>query len=64
MRTVGRRYSLAIVRRSLRDVYTREGVEIWLRSCNRTLDGQSPLDLLADGRGSEVVALARRVATS
>jgi hypothetical protein len=40
---------------ALRDVYTSEGVEIWLRSRNRNLEGQRPLDLLAEGRIEEVV---------
>lgn len=40
---------------ALRNVYTSEGVEIWLRSRNRNLGGQRPLDLLAEGRIEEVV---------
>jgi DNA-binding XRE family transcriptional regulator len=40
---------------ALRDVYTAEGIEIWLRSRNRDLGGQRPLDLLAEGRIDEVV---------
>lgn len=33
----------------LRDVYTAEGTEIWLRGRNRALDGRRPIDLLRDG---------------
>jgi hypothetical protein len=40
---------------ALREVYTSEGVEIWLRSRNRNLGGERPLDLLGDGRIDEVV---------
>ena len=34
----------------LREVYTDEGVEIWLHGRNRGLEGQRPLDLLEDGK--------------
>jgi DNA-binding XRE family transcriptional regulator len=40
---------------ALREVYTSEGIEIWLRSRNRNLAGERPLDLLAEGRIDEVV---------
>lgn len=40
---------------ALREVYDAEGVEIWLRSRNRNLNGERPLDLLADERIDEVV---------
>lgn len=39
----------------LREVYDAEGVEIWLRSRNRNLGGERPLDLLAAGHIDEVV---------
>jgi hypothetical protein len=35
----------AIVER-LRDVYTREGIDVWLHARNRDLDGHRPIDLL------------------
>lgn len=41
----------------LKEVYTPEGVEIWLHGRNRTLGGQLPIDLLRDGQ-FETVRLA------
>lgn len=38
----------------LSEVYTAEGVEIWLHSRNRNLRGQRPLDLLAGDQLSDV----------
>jgi transcriptional regulator with XRE-family HTH domain len=32
----------------LREVYTDEGIQIWLRSRNRNLGGRRPIELLAD----------------
>jgi len=46
----------------LRDSYTPEGMEIWLRSRNRNLDLMRPIDLLMDGRTDEVLDQARWVA--
>ncbi|UZJ26969.1 DUF2384 domain-containing protein (plasmid) [Rhodococcus antarcticus] len=46
----------------LRDTYTPEGMEIWLRSRNRNLDMQRPIELLMDGRTDEVLDQARWVA--
>ena len=43
----------------LRDTYTPEGMEIWLRSRNRNLDLQRPIDLLMEGRTDEVLDQAR-----
>lgn len=40
--------------RLLREVYTREGAEIWLHGRKRSLDGKKPIALLEDGQ-SEVV---------
>ena len=45
----------------LGSVYTEEGVEIWLRSRNRNLHGQRPIDLLTEGRIDEVVEEAQRL---
>lgn len=33
--------------------YTDEGIAVWLRGAKRTLDGKSPLDLIAEGRADE-----------
>lgn len=39
----------------LQDVYTDEGIQIWLRSRNRNLGGQRPMELLAADRVDEVL---------
>jgi transcriptional regulator with XRE-family HTH domain len=33
----------------LRDVYTRQGAEIWLHGRKRSLDGRRPIELIANG---------------
>jgi len=40
----------------LRDVYNDEAIQIWLRSRNRNLGGQRPIELLSAGHVEEVVA--------
>lgn len=45
----------------LREVYTDEGIQIWLRSRNRNLGGRRPIDLLADDRVDEVLDEVQRV---
>ncbi len=45
----------------LRDVYTREGAEIWLHGRKRSLDGRRPVDLLAAGEYDEVLAAIERL---
>jgi len=45
----------------LSEVYTDEGVPIWLNSRNRNLDHQRPIDLLAEGRYEEVLTEARHL---
>lgn len=45
----------------LKDSYTDEGIEIWLRSRNRNLDMRRPIDLLVEGRIDEVLDQARWV---
>lgn len=40
----------------LRDVYSDEAIQIWLRSRNRNLGGDRPIELLAEGRVDEVLA--------
>jgi transcriptional regulator with XRE-family HTH domain len=46
----------------LADVYTDEGIEIWLHSRQRSLDGQRPLDLLKEGRFEDVLSAVERLA--
>lgn len=46
----------------LGETYTDEGVDIWLRSRNRNLDLQRPIDLLQAGRLDEVLEEAKWVA--
>ncbi len=53
---------LSFVVRELREVYTDEGVEIWLHSRNRNLDGERPIDLLTEGSMDEVLQEVQRVA--
>lgn len=45
---------LSEIRQKLGEVYLPEGVEIWLNSPNRTLEGQRPTDLIRAGRTEEV----------
>lgn len=45
----------------LREVYTDEGIQIWLKSRNRNLDRQRPIDLLSEGRVDEVLEEVHRV---
>jgi hypothetical protein len=46
---------LHYVTQALRDVYTREGAEIWLHGRKRSLAGRRPIDMLADGSYEEVL---------
>jgi len=52
---------LHYVARGLRDVYTREGAEIWLHGRKRSLQGRRPVDLLAAGDYDEVLAAIERL---
>jgi len=45
----------------LREVYTDEGIQIWLKSRNRNLGRQRPIDLLSEGRIDEVLDEVQRV---
>jgi DNA-binding transcriptional regulator YiaG len=45
----------------LREVYTDEGVQIWLRSRNRNLGGHRPIELLADDQVDAVLGEVERV---
>lgn len=47
----------------LRDVYTPEGIDVWLHGRNRALDGQRPIDLLREGRFEEVLQAVERLTT-
>lgn len=42
----------------LSEVYEPEGVQIWMTSPHRWLDGRRAIDLIAEGRASEVLAAA------
>ncbi|MDT5285566.1 MAG: hypothetical protein QOF88_455 [Mycobacterium sp.] len=53
---------LKYVIEGLSDVYEDEGIEIWLHSRQRSLGGQSPLELLRDGRFDEVLDAVDRLA--
>lgn len=43
------------VRRAAADVFTPEGVEIWVDARNRLLEGLSPRQLVEQGQGDEVL---------
>jgi hypothetical protein len=51
-----------LVVRMLADVYTQEGVRIWLNSRNRNLGLERPIDLLAEGQIDAVLEEAASVA--
>ena len=52
---------LHYVTQALRDVYTREGAEIWLHGRKRNLAGRRPVDMLADGFYEEVLDAVERL---
>lgn len=52
---------LHYVTRQLRDVYTREGAEIWLHGRKRSLGGRRPIDMLAEGSYDEVLDAIERL---
>lgn len=54
---------LHYVSQLLRDVYSREGAEIWLHGRKRSLQGRRPVDLLADGEYEEVLAAIERLSS-
>jgi uncharacterized protein (DUF2384 family) len=47
----------------LRDVYTREGAEIWLHGRKRSLGGERPIDLLRTGDFATVLQAVERLRT-
>jgi len=53
---------LHYVTRHLREIYTREGAEIWLHGRKRSLDSRRPIDLLAEGAYDEVLDAIERLA--
>jgi len=59
--SVDRVLDVVHVVRELREVYTDEGIQIWLRSRNRNLGHRRPIDLLAEERTDEVLAEVERV---
>lgn len=46
----------------LADVYTSEGIELWLHARQRVFAGSRPLDLLQEGRFEEVLQQVERLA--
>jgi len=59
--TVKRVLDLVYLVRELREVYTDEGIYIWLQSRNRNLGGRRPLDLLSAGQTDDVLEEVQRV---
>ena len=49
---------LKYVIEQLSDVYTDEGIEIWLHGRQRALDGRRPIELLRDGQFGTVLTAA------
>ena len=45
----------------LREVYTREGAEIWLHGRKRSLGGERPIELMREGRFQTVLAAIDRL---
>jgi hypothetical protein len=48
---------------ALNEVYTPEGIDIWLHGRNRSLKGQKPIDLLVEGDFMTVLAAIERLQT-
>lgn len=46
----------------LGEIYDSEGVLLWLNSRNRMLEGQRPLDMLAEGLADEVIEVLEQIA--
>lgn len=53
---------LKYVIEQLSDVYTDEGIDLWLHARQRAFDGRRPLDLLQEGQFEAVLALIERLA--
>lgn len=52
---------LADALEGLYDVYTPEGVGVWLKGAKRSLDGRRPLDLIRDGDVWELADMVERL---
>lgn len=50
------------IRALLTEVYTDEGVHIWLHARNRSLGGQVPAELMSVGATEDVLRLAQQLA--
>lgn len=55
--------SIDDVRIAAAQVYTPEGIEIWLDSSNQMLDGHTPAYLVLTGEGDRVLDLIDMLAT-
>lgn len=53
---------LKYVIEQLSDVYTDEGIEIWLHARQRSLDGRQPIELLRQGQFEAVLSAVERLA--
>jgi len=53
----------AYVIEALKDVYTPEGVDIWIHGRNRGLGGERPIDLLRQGQFAPVLNAVERLKT-
>lgn len=53
---------LKFVVEELADVFEDEGIEIWLRSRQRSLEGKTPLELMRDGDFQKVLDAVERLA--
>jgi Protein of unknown function (DUF2384) len=53
---------LKYVIEQLSDVYTDEGIDLWLHARQRAFDGRRPLDLLQEGQFEAVLAVIERLA--
>jgi hypothetical protein len=48
-----------LTRAALSEVYTEEGVEIWLHAPNRRFGGRTAMECIESGQGEAVVSVAR-----
>jgi uncharacterized protein (DUF2384 family) len=61
--TRDRLLEVAYIVDQLHDVYSPEGVEIWIHARNRDLDGRRPIDLLRAGEFETVLRAVERLQT-
>lgn len=45
----------------LREIYGREGAELWLRGRKKSLSGRRPIELLKEGRVDDVLDAIERL---